>query len=181
MYNWSLAALAAAALAVAPMAADAHGPSRQKVTETVAVAAAPDAVWARIGNFQDMSWHPAVAQTTGEGGNAIDATRELRLGDPQGPTIDEVLYKYDAAKRTYSYRIEQVELTTLPVSNYSAHLTVKDGPNGGSVIEWRGAFYRGFPNNDPPPELSDEAVVNAVTSVYRLGLDALQAEFGAAN
>ncbi len=181
MHNWSLAALAAAALAVAPMAADAHGPSRQKVTETVAVAAAPDVVWARIGDFQDMSWHPAVAQTTGEGGNAVDATRELRLGDPQGPTIDEVLYKYDAAKRTYSYRITEVELTTLPVSNYSAHLTVKDGANGGSVIEWRGAFYRGYPNNDPPPELSDEAAVAAVTSVYRLGLDALLAEFGAAN
>jgi hypothetical protein len=29
-------------------------------------------------------------------------------------------------------------------------------------------------NNDPPPELSDEAAVKAVTGVYRGGLDALK-------
>lgn len=181
MLNRRTAVMALVALAAAPLAAQAHGPSRQKVTETVAVAASPETVWARVGNFQDMSWHPAVAQTTGEGGNAIDATRQLRLGDPQGPTIDEVLYKYDPARRTYSYRITEVDVAVLPVTNYSSHLTVKEGPDGGSVIEWRGAFYRGFPNNDPPPELNDEAAIAAVTSVYRLGLDALAAEFGAAN
>ena len=29
-------------------------------------------------------------------------------------------------------------------------------------------------NNDPPPELSDEAAMKAVTGVYRGGLDALK-------
>jgi hypothetical protein len=29
-------------------------------------------------------------------------------------------------------------------------------------------------NNDPPPELSDEAAVKAVKGVYRAGLDALK-------
>jgi carbon monoxide dehydrogenase subunit G len=173
--------LVAAAIVAAPLAAEAHGPSRQKATETVEIAAPPEKVWARIGNFQDMSWHPAVHATTGEGGNAIDATRVLTLGAADGPTIAEVLYKHDDAKRTYSYRITAVELTTLPVTNYSAHLTVKDGKDGGSLVEWRGAFYRGFPNNDPPPELSDEAAVAAVTGVYRAGLDALKAELEASN
>jgi carbon monoxide dehydrogenase subunit G len=173
--------LVAAALVAAPLAADAHGPSRQKVTETVEIAVPPEKVWARIGNFQDMSWHPAVHSSTGEGGNAIDATRVLTLGAADGPTIAEVLYKHDDVKRTYSYRITEVEVTTLPVTNYSAHLTVKDGANGGSLVEWRGAFYRGFPNNDPPPELSDEAAVEGVTAVYRTGLDALKAELEASN
>jgi hypothetical protein len=39
-----------------------------------------------------------------------------------------------------------------------------------SVVEWRGAFYRGHPNNDPPPDQNDEAAVRAITGVYQSGL-----------
>ncbi len=177
-----LLGLAAAALvALAPLAADAHGPTRQKVTETVEIDAPPEEVWAAIGDFQDMGWHPAVHSTTGEGGNAIDATRLLTLGEEGGPTIAEVLYKFSDEKMSYSYRITEVEVTVLPVTNYSSHLTVKPGADGGSIVEWRGAFYRGYPNNDPPPELNDDAAIAAVTGVYRAGLDALKARFEGTN
>ena len=48
-------------------------------------------------------------------------------------------------------------------------------PDGkGATLEWAGAFYRGFPNNDPPPELSDEAAVKAVKGLYQAGLEALK-------
>ncbi|MGR3794849.1 SRPBCC family protein [Vannielia sp. SX4] len=174
-----LAALAVPALAAIPAAA--HGPTRQKVTLTTEVAAPPAEVWEVIGNFQDMSWHPAVHSTQGEGGNEIDATRLLTLGEEGGPTIDEILYKYDAEKMTYSYRITEVAVETLPVTNYSSHLTVKPGANGGSLIEWRGAFYRGYPNNDPPEHLNDETAIAAVTGVYQAGLDALADRFGGTN
>ncbi|MBY6047223.1 SRPBCC family protein [Vannielia litorea] len=174
-----LAALTVPALAAIPAAA--HGPTRQKVTLTTEVAAPPAEVWEIIGNFQDMSWHPAVHSTQGEGGNEIDATRLLTLGEEGGPTIDEILYKYDAEKMTYSYRITEVAVETLPVTNYSSHLTVKPGANGGSLIEWRGAFYRGYPNNDPPEHLNDEAAIAAVTGVYQAGLDALADRFGGTN
>lgn len=170
-----------AALLLSAVTAQAHGPTRQKVTLTTEVAAPPAEVWAAIGNFQDMSWHPAVHSTTGTGGNEIDATRQLVLGEEGGPTIDEVLYKYSDEKMSYSYRITAVEVTVLPVTNYSSHLTVKPTDSGGSLIEWRGAFYRGYPNNDPPPELNDEAAIAAVSAVYQAGLDALAARFGAAN
>ena len=53
-------------LALFPTPASAHGPSRQKVTETVEINAPADKVWAVIGNFQDMSWHPAVAKLGGQ-------------------------------------------------------------------------------------------------------------------
>ena len=175
------ATLAALMLAVTPMLAEAHGPTRQKVTIVQEIAAPPAKVWDRIKNFDDMSWHPAVAKTTGEGGNAIDATRRLNLGAEDGPTIDEVLYKYSEEKRSYSYRITDVDVKTLPVTNYSSHLTVKEGENGGSLVEWRGAFYRGYPNNDPPAELNDEAAVKAVTGVYTAGLEALKAELEGSN
>lgn len=155
----------------------AHGPTRQKFALTTEVPAAPADVWAVIGNFQDMNWHPAVHSTTGEGGNAKDATRVLTLNEEGGPTISEVLYKYSAEKMSYSYRITDVKVEVLPVNNYSSHLTVKPGKDGGSVIEWKGAFYRGYPNNDPPENLNDEAAIAAVTAVYKAGLDALHARF----
>ncbi len=162
-----------------PGMALAHGPTRQKVTLTTEVAAEPAEVWEAIGNFQDMSWHPAVHATKGEGGNVVDATRVLTLGEEGGPTIDEILYKYDFEKMSYSYRITEVAVEVLPVTNYSSHLTVKPRDGGGSIVEWRGAFYRGYPNNDPPPELNDEAAIAAVSGVYQAGLDALTERFGA--
>lgn len=162
---------------LAPTSSQAHGPTRQKVTVTREVAASPADVWAVVGNFQDMSWHPAVHSATGEGGNALDATRVLTLGAEGGPTISEVLYKFSDEKMSYSYRITEVDVEVLPVTNYSSHLTVKPGANGGSLVEWKGAFYRGYPNNDPPEHLNDEAAVKAVTGVYEAGLDALATKF----
>ena len=159
---------------------EAHGPTRQKVKVTTTVAAPPAEVWKAIGNFQDMSWHPAVHSATGENGNAIDATRVLALGQEGGPTIAEVLYKFSDEKMSYSYRITAVEVEVLPVTNYSSHLTVR-ASGSGSEIEWRGAFYRGYPNNDPPEHLNDAAAVKAVTGVYEDGMAALQERFGALN
>ena len=43
-------------------------------------------------------------------------------------------------------------------------------------VEWKSAFYRGYMNNDPPPELNDEAAEKAVKGLYRTGLDALKAK-----
>lgn len=159
-------------LTLAPGLALAHGPTRQKLTETVEIDAPPAKVWNVIGNFADMGWHPSVPRTEGQGGNAIDATRLLTLQG--GGTIDEVLYKYDATAMSYSYRITKVDVKVLPVTNYSSTLTVKPLPDNRSLVEWRGAFYRGYPNNDPPPELNDQAAIAAVSAVYRAGLDQLK-------
>lgn len=170
--------LVAAALSLAlfaPSFGFAHGPSRQKVVEKIEIAAPPAKVWAAIGNFQDMSWHPAIAKTEGSGGNTPDqAKRKLTLDN--GGTIDEVLTKYDGEGMSLGYRIEQVDVKVLPVNNYSSTLSVSAAGDGKSLVEWKGAFYRGYPNNDPPPELNDEAAIKAVTGVYRAGLDALKAK-----
>lgn len=169
--GWKRLALVAALLIV-PSVAVAHGPTRQKLTETVEISAPPETVWARIGAFQDMSWHPAVEKTEGNGGNDKDATRKLTLKG--GGVIEEVMEKYDAAGMNYFYRITNVDVKVLPVTNYSSWLTVKPAEGGKTLVEWKGAFYRGYPNNDPPPELNDEAAKTAVVGVYRAGLDALK-------
>lgn len=167
-----LALLLALTPAVLALPAAAHGPTRQKVTETVEINAPADKVWAVIGNFQDMSWHPAVTKTEGEGGNAEGAKRTLTLDG--GGLIHESLLNYDADKKSLKYQITDVDVKVLPVNNYSSWLSVEEADVGKSVVTWKGAFYRGYMNNDPPPELNDEAAVKAVKGVYRGGLDNLK-------
>jgi hypothetical protein len=154
-----------------PMAASAHGPSRQKVVETVEINLPADKVWAVVGNFQDMSWHPAFIKTEGKGGNDVGATRILTVEG--GGQVFEKLTKYNAEGKTLAYEITEVDVKVVPVTNYSASMTVT--PNGDkSTVEWKSAFYRGYVNNDPPQELSDEAAVKAITGVFQSGLAALK-------
>ena len=168
-----LAVVGTAALTETVTEAWAHGPTRQKVRESIEINAPQAKVWAAIRNFQDMSWLAGVSKTEGEKGNEIGATRRLTLTG--GATVDEELYKFDADAMTYSYRITAVDVKVLPVNNYSSTLTVSPGADGkGSTLEWAGAFYRGYPNNDPPPELNDEASVKAVKALYQTGLEALK-------
>ena len=164
-------ALSMAALAAHPVPADAHGPSRQKVTKTVEINAPADKVWKLIGDFQNMGWHPAVEKTEGTGGNEPGAKRTLTLKG--GGQIHEALTRYDAAGHSLSYEITNVDVKVLPINNYSSTLSV-EGEGDKSVVKWKGAFYRGFMNNDPPPELSDEAAVKAVSGVYEGGLAAVK-------
>ncbi|MFQ8432349.1 SRPBCC family protein [Amaricoccus sp. W119] len=171
-------AIAAAAVALVPLAASAHGPVRQKVEQTVEIAAPPETVWARIGSYDDMSWLPGVFSTEADKGNEKGSIRTLTLESAEGPKIVEELDKYDAEKMSYKYRINSVAVEVLPVTNYASTIEVRPS-EAGSTVSWKGAFYRGFPNNDPPPELNDEAAVNAVNQLYRTGLDALKAEIEA--
>lgn len=166
----ALPILAASLLLAASASSLAHGPTRQKVSEKVTIEAPADAVWAAIKNFNALKdWHPAVAQSPADKGNAEGSVRTIKLKD--GGTLIETLESYDDAQKKYSYRAK--DGGALPVTNYTSTLSVvADG--GKSVVEWRGAFYRGFPNNDPPPELNDEAALKAVTGVYRSGLGNLK-------
>lgn len=156
-----------AAMATCTSAAWAHGPTRQKVTEQVTIDAPAATVWARIRNFDALKdWHPAVAESPADKGNAEGSVRQLKLKG--GGALTETLESWDEAKMRYSYRAK--DGGALPVTNYSSTITVKAEGDNKTVVEWRGAFYRGFPNNDPPPEQNDEAAVKAITGVYQSGL-----------
>jgi len=168
----SIAVFATAALLFSGLAA-AHGPSRQKVTEEVEINAAPEAVWSVVGNFAAAEkWMPAVASTTAQGGTEKGATRELTLKN--GGIIKEELKSYDAGKMSFQYKITEVDPKVLPVNTYTSSIVVEANPSGGSKVEWNGAFYRSFMNNNPPPEESDEAALKAVTDVYKSSLSQLK-------
>lgn len=155
-------------LAAVPRSAWAHGPTRQKVSESVTINAAPDAVWAKVKDFGSLhTWHPAVESTTAPDGNKVGSRRTLKLKG--GGTVVEELETYSEADKSYSYRMK--EAGPIPVTNYSSTLTVKPGSAAGTTtVEWRGAFYRGFPGNDPPADKNDDAAIAAVTNIYKTGL-----------
>lgn len=160
-------------LALLPAIALAHGPSRLKVTESIEIAAPADQVWARVSKFDDASWIPAVAKTEARGGSAVGATRRLTLKGGGSPTIEEELVKFDADGKTLQYKIVSVDPKVLPVTNYASTITV-EGDAATSKITWKAGFYRGYPNNDPPPELNDEASEAAVKGLYQATLAELK-------
>jgi carbon monoxide dehydrogenase subunit G len=152
-----------------------HGPSRQKVTETITVNAPAAQVWAMVRAFCSIKdWHPGVYSCTGAGGEDVGATRVLTIGDANGPQIHEELLKHDDEKMSYKYKITKTANDVLPVTTYSSFVSVKDNGDRTAVVEWRGGFYRGYPNNNPPAELNDEAAAKAVTTTYAAGLDEIK-------
>ena len=158
--------LALLAVASLPLAASAHGPTRKKVVETISIDAPAAAVWARIKDFNALkNWHPAVEDSAASQGNAVDSVRIVKIKG--GGQLEETLEAHDDAQMKYTYRAKNGG--ALPVTNYTSTIVVTVAGSG-ALVEWRGAFYRGHPNNDPPPSQNDEAAVAAVTGVYRSGL-----------
>jgi hypothetical protein len=165
--------MAIAVMVLACPVALAHGPTRQKVVEAIEIDAPAAKVWALVGEFASgwPAWHPAIEASTADKGNEVGSVRHLSIKG--GKSLDEELEDYDAAAMSLKYRIKSGD--ALPVTNYSS--TIRISPLGGDKcsVEWRGAFYRGFPNNDPPPDRNDEAAIAAVTGVYKTGLTNLKA------
>jgi hypothetical protein len=149
----------------------AHGPTRQKVVESITIKASPDKVWALVGDYNALpQWFSAIEKSSATNGNAVGSIRTLSLKG--GGEIIEELEGRDETSMTLKYRMKKGDL---PVTNYAAamHVSAGDSP-GTSVVEWKGSFYRGYPNNNPPPELNDEAAVKAITDAYRSGLAQLK-------
>jgi hypothetical protein len=169
----SVALAGAVLLGVLAGNAQAHGPTRQKVSETITIQAAPETVWARVKDFAGLhTWHPAVESSSATDGSKVGSRRTLKLKG--GGTVVEDLESHTDAEMSFGCRMK--EAGPIPVTNYSSTLAVKPGSAAGTaLVEWRGAFYRGYPNNDPPPDKNDEAAVAAITNLYKTGLANLKA------
>lgn len=165
----------AASLSLLAGAALAHGPSRLKTDQVVVLDATPEEVWAVIGSFGDAGWLPGVAsvEATGEEKGAT-RTRVME----SGVVVTEELLKLDPAKLAISTRLTEDNLDYVKATNYALHLTVRD-QDGKAAVDLKGAFYRAFPQNDPPEDLNDEASTAAVEALHQQIIDALTARFGA--
>jgi hypothetical protein len=167
------------ALAAVAGPAAAHDAQRVKYVASVDIAAPPAKIWAVIGHFHDLSWDKLVAGTRGPGGDTPDATRTVVLKSG-GVLPDEELERYEPQNFTYATFLPHVDVKVLPVTNFSSILVVVPQPDGTSRVEWRCAFYRGFPNFGPPPALNEAAAIKAVTALTQPALDGLKARFEAA-
>lgn len=168
-------AMAGVVLAVAVLglgsAADAHGPSRQKATGEATLGAGVDEVWALVGDFADMGWYPGV---TGTEVAADGKTRTVHFGDA---VVPEELGKYDPEKHSIAFRRTHDDVELIPVTNFANTIVASD-EGGKAHVKWTAAFYRGYPNADPPPDQNDEAAMAAASAFIKAGLDALGTRFG---
>jgi mxaD protein len=185
-----LSGILIAAMMLIPCITNAHGPSRQKVEESIIINAAPEKVWKIVSNFAGLhEWHPAVVSTSMNS----DTQRVLTIGEEGGPTITEDLKKLDDEKmmlkykivdmstvKTVEYRGKQYDVPTVPVNNYLSIISVK-AVEGGSEVNWTGKFYRVYQLNydkvEPkyPEGLGDEEGVAAIQEIYKSGLENLKA------
>ncbi len=162
----------------------AHGPVRQKVEEEITINAPAQKVWGIIKNYGDVAWLPAVKSVTSQGGNEKGATRVLTLQN--GGTITEELKKHDDTGMSYAYKISEMstsktishagaeeKVPVLPVDNYAANIEV-EAKGDTSVVTWKAGFYRAYTNNNPPPEMNEEAANTAVKTVFKDGLENLK-------
>lgn len=168
--------LALIAMAIVPLTAAAHGPSPQKVEQSVTIKAAPAKVWALVKDFGNMqAWHPAVVsdkvETKKDENGDMATYRTLTLKD--GGKINEKLKSIDESDMKIKYEIVD---GVLPVTDYNAYLTVKAGPGAGeSTVTWFARFYRVYRLNPPiPAGQDDESAVKAVTGVVDSGLTNLK-------
>ena len=163
--------------ALMPTLASAHGPSRKKEIQSIEVSAPIKKVWALISNYSDMSWHPDIAKTEMTGEMKPDVAKRV-VTFKNGAVFEDGLLDYEPENKMIAWMTSKVDLKTLPVDGLKSQFNItEDG--GKTKITWLAAFYRGYPNNDPPPELNDEAAIKAVTAFQKRGLDALKAKIEA--
>jgi mxaD protein len=137
-----------------------------RVKESIEINAPADVVWAKAGNFGDMSWHPAIAKTeiTSGKNNEVGATRVLVLQD--GGKINEVLTSRDDGSMTIKYEITE---SVLPLREYSATLTVQTKGDK-TVVTWKSMFKRKDPAHEPKAGEDDKTAKDTITNIFTSGL-----------
>lgn len=131
-----------------------------RVKESIEINAPADKVWAKVGNYGDMSWLPAIAKTEVEGkADEAGAKRVLTLQD--GSKVNETLTTYDAAGMALKYEITE---SMLPLREYSATINV-EAAGDKSIVTWHAMFKRKDPAN-PGAAGQDDATAKATVDGF---------------
>ena len=147
-----------------------HGPTRQKLKESITINAKPEEVWNVIKDFGKIdSWHPSISKVESDG-----KIRTIFYSPRNNTPIKQKLENYNPEKMMYKTSITEVDIKNFPVNTYTANISVKKNDDGTSTVLWKAAFYRAYVNNDPPPELNEAAAIKAVTEFFQAGLSNLK-------
>ena len=154
---WAACAVAASFAAGPAFALD--------VRQSTEVAAAPAAVWAKIGEWCAIKdWHPAIAAC--ESGKK--GFRTLTLKDGGGKIIEKLT---KTGKYSYSYDIVE---SPLPVRNYKATITAKPDSLGTTDVVWAATF-------DAAKGKTDADATTAIKGIFESGLKSIkEAKYDAA-
>lgn len=148
--------LAGAALAAGTLTA-----SAATVDKMIDVAAPPEKVWDKIGPFCSIKdWHPAIA-------NCTEANGVRTLTTKDGATFVEKQTKNEPKDMEYTYEIEK---SPLPLTKYSATLSVVKHDNG-SRVEWKSTYT--------PDSGKADMDNQALSGILQGGLDNIQKMFAA--
>ncbi len=146
----------------------AHGPTPQKVDESIIIQADLAKVWKKIQAFDLIAnWHPEVTEVKMDD----DTTRVLTLKN--GGNITDSLDEVNEDEKYLSYRLLAENPAVFPVSFYTITIQV-DPESDASKVSWSGRFYRGDTGNFPSDELNDQAAINAMTLYATSGLAGLK-------
>ena len=142
-----------------------------QVEESVDLSAPPAQVWATVGHFESLSWHPVVADTHLDRGAATQPGAVRTVTTQDGARIVESLQRLDAKHHAMVYRIVE---SPLPVKGYESTLQVL--PQGrGSKVVWSSRFER----DEKAEGVTDDQAREIVAGIYRAGFDGLKAKFPA--
>ncbi len=149
----------------------AHGPTPQKIDESIVINASIEKTWAVVKNFDKIStWHPDVTSSKGDGKNESNGVRTLTLSDGD---IVESLDFYSEKGHEYIYRLETVNTDALPASSYSfTFQLIAEGDK--TLVNWKGRAYRGDTATPASEQLNDESLIKAMNTFFKNGLKGLK-------
>ncbi len=169
---WTVTLLIAAVFTVS---AEAHGPTPQKVEETIEIAAPPATVWAKVKAFTDIGdWHPGIKSSAAgkdENGGEI---RTIILKSNDGELVEGLDYRTEEEMKM-GWRLSKENVDAFPVSSYSAAISVEPAGDG-STVRWLARLYRADTTNEPAPGKDDASAVQASSDFIKQGLEGLKAK-----
>ena len=139
----------------------AHGPTPQKVQESVIVNVSVENAWALVKDFSAIDkWHPAVKDIKIEK-RGEDTYRILTL--ESGDKLEEKFRSIDDDLKKIRFEITKGKV---PFTDFNAYIIVSKGANANeSIIQWTARFYRTYKLNPPIPEGQDDATAKAAVQV----------------
>ena len=150
---------------------NAHGPSRQKVSEKIQINAESAKVWEIVKNFKNFKWNSDISKCSAKE-NTLGSERLIEFSN--GSKVKQKLEKIDDNKMIIGWRVVETDNKMLPVNSYAAKVFVKENDDKTTVINYKAGFYRGFMGNDPPEELNDENSKKKVQEFIKKSLKGLK-------
>ena len=145
---------------ILPGLVTAHGPTRQKVSESVTITADAVKAWSLVSDLRSVGkWHSFYKSIKKKG----DELQPVTMFTGTNGVIQ--ILALDPEKKLFKYRLKKSG--DIPVNNYSGRLFIEEVGSGKINVTYKGAFYRKYMNNNPPPGEDDEAAIEAVTKMYR--------------